>query len=35
MNTEELLGEILDRANKRGSDLGITSEQQVYDIIAE
>jgi len=33
MKTEEALETILDDTNKKGSDLGITSEQQVYDII--
>lgn len=33
MNTKEELETILDDTNKKGSDLGIMSEQQVYDII--
>jgi hypothetical protein len=33
MNTKEILETILDDTNKKGSDLGIMSEQQVYDII--
>jgi metal-responsive CopG/Arc/MetJ family transcriptional regulator len=35
MRTEEALESFFDRANKRGAGLGITSEQQVYDIIAD
>ncbi len=34
MRTEEALENLLDRSNKKGAKLGITSEQQVYDIIA-
>jgi metal-responsive CopG/Arc/MetJ family transcriptional regulator len=35
MRTEEALSTLLDRTNKKGAELGIISEQQVYDIIAE
>ena len=35
MRSEEALSDILDRANKKGADLGIVSEQQVYDSIAD
>ena len=34
MRTEEALEKLLDRTNKKGSNLGIKSEQQVYKIIA-
>ena len=34
MRTEEALENLFDRSNKKGAKLGITSEQQVYDIIA-
>ena len=34
MRTEEALENLIDRYNKKGAKLGITSEQQVYDIIA-
>ena len=34
MRTEEALENLLNRTNKKGSKLGIKSEQQVYDIIA-
>lgn len=30
---EESLNELLDRVNAMGESLGVTSEQQVYDII--
>lgn len=33
LRTEQALEAVLDRANKKGKALGITSEQQVYDII--
>lgn len=35
MRIEESLENLLDRSNKKGTKLGITSEQQVYDIIAD
>ena len=35
MNTKEILETILDDTNKKGSDLGIINEQQIYDIIAD
>lgn len=35
MRTEETLEDILDRTNKKGSKLGIKTEQQIYDIIAD
>lgn len=35
MRTEENLEKLLDRTNKKGAKLGITSEQQIYDIIAD
>ena len=34
MRTEEALENLFDGSNKKGAKLGITSEQQVYDIIA-
>jgi len=34
MRAEETLENLLNRTNKKGSKLGIKSEQQVYDIIA-
>lgn len=34
MRTEETLENLLDRTNKKGSKLGIKSEQQIYDIIS-
>lgn len=34
MKTKILLDLILDGANKKGAKLGISSEQQVYDIIS-
>lgn len=33
LKTEQALEAIFNRANRRGKKLGITSEQQVYDII--
>jgi metal-responsive CopG/Arc/MetJ family transcriptional regulator len=33
LRAEQSVSAIFDRANQRGKDLGITSEQQVYDII--
>jgi metal-responsive CopG/Arc/MetJ family transcriptional regulator len=33
LRTEQALEAVLDLANKKGKRLGITSEQQVYDII--
>jgi len=33
LQIEESLSAVLDRANKKGQASGITSEQQVYDII--
>lgn len=35
MRTEESLENLLNRTNKKGSNLGIKSEQQIYDIIAD
>lgn len=35
MRTEEALSNLLNRTNQKGLDLGIKSEQQVYDIIAK
>lgn len=35
IRTEEALDNLLDRTNKKGAKLGIKSEQQVYDIIAD
>lgn len=35
MRIEESLENLLNRSNKKGTKLGITSEQQVYDIIAD
>ncbi|CAN5371492.1 hypothetical protein BH10PAT4_BH10PAT4_5000 [soil metagenome] len=35
MRTEEALSALLDSTNKKGSELGITSEQQVYKIISD
>jgi metal-responsive CopG/Arc/MetJ family transcriptional regulator len=35
MRTEESLENLLNHTNKKGQSLGITSEQQVYDIIAD
>jgi metal-responsive CopG/Arc/MetJ family transcriptional regulator len=35
MRSEETLENLLDRTNKKGAKLGIKSEQQVYDIIAD
>ena len=35
MRTEEKLEYLLDRTNRKGSKLGIKSEQQIYDIIAD
>jgi metal-responsive CopG/Arc/MetJ family transcriptional regulator len=34
MRTEETLENLLNRTNKKGSKLGIKSEQQIYDIIS-
>lgn len=34
LRSEQAIGEIFDRANRKGVKQGITSEQQVYDIIA-
>jgi len=34
MRSEEALEKLLDRTNEKGSKLGINSEQQVYEIIA-
>jgi len=34
MRTEETLENLLDRTNKKGAKIGIKSEQQIYDIIA-
>lgn len=33
MRSEQALENVLDRANARGKRMGITSEQQVYDIL--
>lgn len=33
LRTEHELQEVFDRANARGRTMGVTSEQQVYDII--
>lgn len=35
LRSEQALKAVLDRANKKGKKLGITSEQQVYDILDE
>lgn len=35
MRTEQALDDVLNRANKKGAASGITSEQQVYEIIAD
>jgi Ribbon-helix-helix protein, copG family. len=35
MRTEEALENLLDRTNKKGANLGIKNEQQIYDIIAD
>lgn len=35
IRTEEALDNLLNRTNKKGAKLGIKSEQQVYDIIAD
>ena len=35
MRTEQSLERVLDRANAKGKEDGITSEQQVYDIILD
>jgi len=35
MRAEETLENLLDRTNKKGAKLGIKSEQQIYDIIAD
>lgn len=34
LRTEEALEQLLDRTNAKGAQLGISSEQQVYDIIS-
>lgn len=34
IRSEQALETLLDQSNKRGVQIGITSEQQVYDIIA-
>ena len=34
MRSEEKLEQLLNFSNKKGAKLGITSEQQVYDVIA-
>ncbi len=33
LRAEQALSDVFDRANRRGKQMGITSEQQVYDII--
>ncbi len=35
MRSEEALSDLLNRTNQKGLNLGIKSEQQVYDIIAK
>lgn len=35
LRAEQATAAILDRANQRGREMGITSEQQVYDIIEQ
>jgi metal-responsive CopG/Arc/MetJ family transcriptional regulator len=35
MRTEEALEGLLNRTNKKGTKLGIKSEQQIYDIISD